>query len=59
MICCEPGAEEIKAAILTAEKTKHCPAYLYGDGTASEQIVDIIKGAFDKGIEVKKSFYDL
>ena len=41
------------------EKTKHCPAYLYGDGTASEQIVDIIKGAFDKGIEVKKSFYDL
>ncbi len=59
VICCEPGAEEIKAAILTAEKTKHCPAYLYGDGTASERIVDIIKGAFDKGIEVKKSFYDL
>ncbi len=59
VICCQPEAEGIEDAILTAEKREHCPAYLYGDGTTSKRIVDIIKNAFEKGIEVKKTFYDI
>lgn len=59
VICCEPEAESIKGAIWEAERLEHQPVYLYGDGTTSDKIVQIMKSVLDAGIEMKKVFYDL
>ncbi|MCI9024376.1 MAG: UDP-N-acetylglucosamine 2-epimerase (hydrolyzing) [Dorea sp.] len=59
VICCEPKEEDIKNAILTAERIEHQPSYLYGDGMTSDKIVRVLKDVLGVGIEMKKSFYDI
>lgn len=59
VVSCKPEAVSIKNAILKAENIEHCPSYLYGDGTASKKIVNVIRDTLGNGLELKKAFYNL
>ena len=59
VICCEPVRGSITEAIDRALDMKHKPSNMYGDGNTSERIVDIIKKTLERGIELKKGFYDI
>ena len=59
VLSCSPEKEDICCAINKALIMEHKPSYLYGDGNTSEKIVKIIKETFDKGIKLKKAFYDI
>lgn len=60
VICCEPVADQISESMQRAGEMEHRASTLFGDGTTSKQITDIIKQFIDK-IEKNwtKSFYDL
>lgn len=64
IIDCSPQKESILAAISKGMsqsfkdsiKTMESP---YGNGTTSQQIIDILISFLDKGIDLKKKFYDI
>ena len=61
IICCEPDCLSIMDAI---DKAMHmgCKEYVspYGDGTASEQIITVLRRFQQEGgIDLKKRFYDI
>ena len=60
IVSCEPSAESISAGIQRACEIEHKASTLFGNGTASEQITEIIKKKIYKiGRNWTKSFYDL
>ncbi len=52
-------ADKIEKAMEKAKTASHIPTKIYGDGCTSEKIIDIIKDVLNKGIDLKKGFYDL
>ncbi len=59
VINCEPVMGKILAAIEQAKKMTHIPTQIYGDGTASKEIVYVIKDILKSGIiNLKKGFYE-
>ena len=60
VICCEPEADKISESMQRAVEMEHRASTLFGDGTTSKQITDIIKQFIDKmDKNWTKSFYDL
>lgn len=60
VINCENKVSDILSAMATAEDIVHRPSYLYGDGTASKKMTQIIKEFLQKEkIDLKKKFYDM
>ncbi len=59
VVCCGWNHESIESAIDTALGIPNQQILLYGDGHASERIIEIIKKTLDNGISLKKGFYDL
>lgn len=60
IINCAPEKEDIVQAVNKAVQKEHFPTDMYGDGTASKQIVEIIKEQFSRGkIDLKKKFYNI
>ncbi|MBR1383472.1 MAG: UDP-N-acetylglucosamine 2-epimerase (hydrolyzing) [Ruminococcus sp.] len=60
IVNCAPNANSIIKAIEGAEKIKHTPVYLYGNGETSAHIVAVLKEYLNNGkIDLKKTFYDL
>lgn len=58
VVNCEPHTESIIRAMEKAERMEHKVSRFYGDGTASKQIVKVMKEfLFDKVIDLKKSFF--
>ncbi len=54
-----PEKEDILRAIGKALQTPHTPTRIYGDGTTSEQITEILKRELSRGAQLKKGFTDL
>lgn len=64
IIDCQPIKSEIVAAMLKGGKREFCESLvgmeqLYGDGHASDAILTEIKKALVRGINLKKTFYDI
>lgn len=64
IIDCEPVAGNIVAAIEKARSPRFISSIRnmenpYGDGHASEKIVEVLKREMEKGIDIKKKFYDI
>lgn len=59
VITCGDESYAIIKGIECALKTRHISSRIYGDGTASRQIVAIIKQHLLGRIDFKKSFYDV
>ena len=60
VICGEPECGNIKAAMQRAADMEYKPVLLYGDGSTSQKIVEIMKRFLLRGeIELKKGFYDV
>lgn len=59
VINCAPDRDSIIAAIKKVENTKHYSTNIYGDGNTSDRIISIIKTHLDKGVDLKKGFYDI
>ena len=46
-------------AIISAHNVKRTPSTVYGEGNASEKMIDIMKRILQNKIDLKKGFYDL
>lgn len=59
VIHCEPEYYSILSAVKKAERTRHQAVGIYGNGSTSAQITEIIKSFFrEDRIDLKKGFYD-
>ena len=59
VIHCEPEYHSILSAVKKAERTRHQAVGIYGNGSTSAQITEIIKSFFrEDRIDLKKGFYD-
>lgn len=60
IVNCEPERKSILKAMNFVGRMKHIPTNIYGDGTASKQIVQIMKEyLLCRKIDLKKGFYDV
>lgn len=60
IINCMPEKFSILSAMKKAEIMRHYSSYLYGNGTTSKQIVEIIKDyLINNKINIKKEFYEV
>ena len=60
VICCEPEARAIREAMEKAEHMPHRASMLFGNGQASEKIVEVIKNYVMRNkIDLKKGFYEV